>query len=218
MISNTLMWILSRIVDFLAVGDGSNHGESSTGLSQNTVLDRWNRLQAELDTWFLALPDTFKPGARIDSLPVPHPSQDVCPFQEIWYSIPMCASAMQHYHMARILLLINKPHESTARRSTVTDRLNFYRSIGKEIQNHSREICGISASRLEASARIHSIQPLFVSGQCLTGELERKAILQNLYRIEADLGWATKYRVQQLLREWNRGVQVEEGSIVKGRG
>ncbi|OAL67809.1 hypothetical protein A7C99_0940 [Trichophyton rubrum] len=213
MISNTLMWILSRIVDFLAVGDGSNHGESSTGLSQNTVLDRWNRLQAELDTWFLALPDTFKPGARIDSLPVPHPSQDVCPFQEIWYSIPMCASAMQHYHMARILLLINKPHESTARRSTVTDRLNFYRSIGKEIQNHSREICGISASRLEASARIHSIQPLFVSGQCLTGELERKAILQNLYRIEADLGWATKYRVQQLLREWNRGVQVEEGSI-----
>ncbi|EFE36902.1 uncharacterized protein ARB_04429 [Trichophyton benhamiae CBS 112371] len=202
-ISNTLIWILSKIVDFIAVGDGRNHGESSTGVSQNTLLDRWNRLQAELDTWFHALPDTFKPCARIDPPPVPHSSQDVCPFQEIWYSIPMCASAMQHYHMARILLLINKPHESTARRSTVTDRLNSYRSIEKEIQNHSREICGISASGLEASARIHSIQPLFVSGQCLTDELERKAILQLLCRIEADLGWATKYRVHQLLAEWN---------------
>ncbi|EGD99636.1 hypothetical protein TESG_06981 [Trichophyton tonsurans CBS 112818] len=203
MIANTLIWILSKIVDFLALGDSSNRGESSTGVSQDSLLDRCNRLQAELDTWFHALPDTFKPCARIDSPPGPHPSLDICPFQEIWYSIPMCASAMQHYHMARILLLINKPHESTARRSTVTDRLNSYRSIEKEIQNHSREICGISASRLEESTRIHSIQPLFISGQCLTGELERKAILQLLCGIETDIGWATKYRVQQLLVEWN---------------
>ena len=47
---------------------------------------------------------------------------------------------MQHYHMARILLLVNKPHESTMRRSTIANRLNSYRSIGEEIVNHCYEI------------------------------------------------------------------------------
>ena len=40
---------------------------------------------------------------------------------------------MQHYHMARILLLVNKPHETTMRRSTIAHRLNSYRSIEEKI-------------------------------------------------------------------------------------
>ena len=47
---------------------------------------------------------------------------------------------MQHYHMARILLLVNKPHESTMRRSTIANRLNSYRSIEEEIVSHCYEI------------------------------------------------------------------------------
>ncbi|KAK2871887.1 hypothetical protein FQN49_002724 [Arthroderma sp. PD_2] len=208
MISNALIWILSKTVDFLAAGDDINPGEpSSIGVSQHTLLDRWHQLQAELDAWYKGLPDTFKPCAKIESSqPAPTQgtpaSEDVCTFPEIWYSIPMCASTMQHYHMARILLLINKPHESTARRSTVTDRLNSYRSIENEIQHHSHEICGISMARPEATVRVHSVQPLFISGQCLTSAHERKTILQLLRGIETDLGWATKYRVQQLIKEW----------------
>lgn len=50
--------------------------------------------------------------------------------------------------------------------------------------------------------RIHQIQPLFVVGQCLTHESERQAILELLRGIEVDLGWATEYRVQQLLKVW----------------
>ncbi|KAM5443680.1 hypothetical protein MferCBS31731_001454 [Microsporum ferrugineum] len=208
MISNSLIWILSKIVDFIAMGDDINPGESSpTGISQHTLLDRWHQLQAELDGWYKRLPDTFTPCARIESSqPAPNQnptdSQDAFPFPEIWYSIPMCASTMQHYHMACILLLINKPHKPTARRSTVTDGLNFYRSIESDIQNHSREICGISMARPEASVRVHSVQPLFISGQCLTSAPERRTILEILCGIEEDLGWATKYRVQQLLKEW----------------
>ena len=50
--------------------------------------------------------------------------------------------------------------------------------------------------------RIHQIQPLFVVGQCLTHERERRAVLELLRGIERDLGWATEYRVQQLLKDW----------------
>lgn len=211
MISNALIWILSKIVNFIAAGDNIHVGPNSNpidegplGVKQQVLLERWYRLQAELDAWYNGLPDTFRPCARIEPSRGPQDASDAddCPFPEVWYSIPMCASTMQHYHMARILLLINKPHESTARRTTVTNRLKSYRSIESEIRYHSQEICGISMSRPDGSVRIHSLQPLFVSGQCLTEPRERRTIIRLLRGIEADLGWATEYRVKQLLKEW----------------
>lgn len=211
MISNALVWILSKIVNFIAVGDDIHLGHNTPpvqsgplGVSQQTLLERWHRLQAELDAWYNGLPDTFRPCARIEPARSPQHTtdDDDYPFPEIWYSMPMCSATMQHYHMARILLLVNKPHESTARRSTVTSRLQSYRSIESEIRYHSHEICGISMARPDGSVRIHSLQPLFVSGQCLTDPRERRTIIRLLRGIEADLGWATEYRVQQLLKEW----------------
>ncbi|OJD15686.1 hypothetical protein AJ78_04062 [Emergomyces pasteurianus Ep9510] len=211
LISNALIWILSKVVNFIVAGDGLDIGESSsskasTGVSQRTPthFERWHRLQTELDRWYNGLPDTFKPCARMDRS---HPSsQDpndkLLPWPEVWYSLPMCASTMQHFHMARILLLVNKPLESTVNGHTVTNKLKSYRSIESEIRFRTHEICGISMSRPAASARIHSVQPLFVAGQCLTEPRERKTILQLLRGVEDDLGWATEYRVKRLLKEW----------------
>ena len=218
MISNALVWLMSKLINYIAAGESfhptpagyrpeSSPGEetSSIGVSQQMLLEKWGVVRQELDVWFAGLPETFRPCVRLE------PSRQVCqaseetsstPFSEIWYSIPMCGSTMQSYHMARILLLINKPHESTARRSTVSNRLKSYRSIEAEIRYHSREIVGFALSRPEASIRIHQLQPLFVAGQCLTEPGERRVILDLLRGIEADLGWATEYRVQQLLREW----------------
>ncbi|RAK94923.1 uncharacterized protein BO80DRAFT_460199 [Aspergillus ibericus CBS 121593] len=212
LVSNTLVWILSKIVNFISAGDNIqlNHPGSMDpgplGLSQQVLLERWHRLEAELDAWYNCLPETFQPCGRVKLSNLPQ-NKNSDKFEggtlsEIWYSIPMCSSAMQHYHMARILLLINKPHASTSRRSTITDRLNSYRSIESDIRFHSREIVGIALACPNGSVRINSLQPLFVSGQCLTEPGERRAVLQLLQGIEADLGWATEYRVNQLLREW----------------
>lgn len=219
LISNALVWILSKIVNFLAVGDGihvnNNHlaEGSRISVSQHVLLERWHRLQGELDAWYNGLPDTFKPCARIEP-PAETSNPDTFTFPELWFSIPMCASSMQHYHMARILMLINKPHESTTRRSTVTNRLKSYRSIESEMRFHSHEICGIAMSRPDAAVRIHSVQPLFVSGQCLSDPRERRAALQLLRSVEQDLGWATEYRVQQLLREWEWDDSMYAGSVI----
>ncbi|KAE8362887.1 hypothetical protein BDV27DRAFT_130779 [Aspergillus caelatus] len=218
LIGNGLIWILSKIINFISSGDNLQlaSGPVNTGplgISQQVLLERWYRLETELDVWYNGLPDTFWPCARLE-----HPLQkdgdgdgDGSALSEIWYSIPVCSSAMQHYHMARILLLINKPHESTSRRSTITNRLNSYRSIESEIRFHSREIVGISMGHPEGSVRINSLQPLFVSGQCLTEPREREMVLHLLRGIEFDLGWATEYRVKQLLREWGWDEQAKVG-------
>ena len=239
MISNALIWLSSRLCNYIAAGEGFNPvpaGDRSetiddvlgeTGKSQKSLLQKWTSLWHQFDVWFGGLPTTFKPSARIKSN-INRPFTDVQlfppkdsdnPFDEVWYSIPMCGATMQHYHMARILLLINKPHETTARRTTISSRLQSYRNITEEIVHHCYEIwyvapkrffpqshtdflSGIASSRPDASVRVHSTQPLFVAGQCLTHHRERKVILDHLRGIETDLGWATEYRAQQLLKEW----------------
>lgn len=211
LICNGLIWVLSKIVNYISSGDnlindaGSDSGP--LGVSQQLLLERWMRLEAELDAWYSGLPDTFQPCVRIEPSKITHyrpaeEASDLATLQEVWHSLPMCASIMQHYHMARILLLINKPHESTGRRNTITLRLQSYRSIEAEIGFHSREILGIALSRPDGSVRINSLQPLFVSGQCVTDSRERRVAIRMLRAIESDLGWATEYRVQQLLKEW----------------
>lgn len=212
LISNALVWLLSKIVNFinsdnaLPLNNNSPVSTANLGISQPSPLDRWYRLDAELDAWYNGLPDTFRACARIEPSQLPHHTtrsgDETALIPEIWHTIPMCGSAMQHYHMARILLLINKPHECTRRRSTITNRLNSFRSIESDVRYHSREILGISLSRPDGSVRIHSLQALFVSGQCLTDAAERRIVIRLLRGVETDLGWATEYRVKQLLREW----------------
>lgn len=212
MISNALIWLMSKIINFLAAGDSIDNvypqdrlsPTGIIGVNQMLLLERWRELEKELEVWHQGLPDTFKPCARLP--PVSDGGigsfSPRTVFSEIWYSIPMCASTMQSYHMARILLLINKPHESTARATTVSNRLYSYRSIEMEVRYHAHEICGIALGRPEGSVRIHQVQPLFVAGQCLTESRERRVVLEILHGIENDLGWATDYRIKQLLKEW----------------
>ena len=87
-------------------------------------------------------------------------------------------------------------------RTNVAKRMKSYRDIGEEIAFHSRQILGLCLGRPQASAMIHALQPLFVAGQCLVEPAERKTVVDLLRGIERDLGWATEYRVQQLLQEW----------------
>jgi hypothetical protein len=212
MISNALIWLMSKIINYIASGDSIDHvfpqdpssPNGIIGINHMLLLERWKELEKELEIWYHGLPDTFKPCARLPIL-TDGGAQSSSPravFSEIWYSIPMCASTMQSYHMARIILLMNKPHESTARRSTLATRLGSYRAIDMEVRHHSHEICGIALGRPEGSVRIHQVQPLFVAGQCLVENQERRIILDLLRGIEDDLGWATDYRVKQLLKEW----------------
>ncbi|KAI1948687.1 hypothetical protein LOZ12_005481 [Ophidiomyces ophidiicola] len=190
MVSNAMVWLSSKIVNYVV---STRHADTASAT-------QWLQLKTEMDTWYCGLPEAFRPCARIDHYPPSlEPNQELYPFTKIWYSMPMCASAMQHYHMARILLLANKPPQLAIQRATMANR-----PAKDEIQLHCHEICGISMSRPEASVRINSVQPLFVSGQCLTDSRKRQTVLNLLRGIESDLGWATEYRTEQLLEQWGR--------------
>lgn len=188
MTANALVFILSKIMNFLS---------PTSSRAQNNP-NRWKTLHREVEAWFESLPESFTECWRLE---VDLKSADAsrANFAEVFYSIPLCSVTMQHYHFAQIILLLHMPRETSA---SVMDQLRSYRAVPEKIAYHSREICAIALGRPPAHVRIHMLQPIFLAGQCLEGLQERKVILELLRNIETDLGWATEYRVQELLKEW----------------
>ena len=209
LVSHSLFWILSKIANFIAAFVELNceecNGTSSRILHLGEMTSQWERLQSGLQRWSTGLPPSFSSFVRTPSFvseaDAAHLSGNLS-FDKITYTIPTCGSTMQNYHMACILLLMHRPPEWHMVRSTFTERLYSYRTIQKEVVYHSRNICGVSLSSPPESVRIQSVQPLFVAGQCMKEAKERKTVMDLLRGIEEDLGWATGYRVQELLAEW----------------
>lgn len=202
-ICNALVWLMSKLVNFMAAGDEVSE-DTSFGIHHRTRIDYWSRLCTQFQVWHDGLPVTFRPSARVRPSDTPHQllqGDSSYSFTELWYSIPMCASTMQTYHMSQILLLMEKP-QSMQERSTACANMASYHSVLAACQKHSREIVGISLGRSDEAVRIHSVQPLFTAGQCLSDARERQVVLNLLRDIETDIGWASDYRTQQLLRQW----------------
>lgn len=131
MISNSLVRLSCRLCNFIATyktqntavggnfqGNSPGNGWSEASRTRDTSISRWQSLAHEFDVWFDGLPPTFKPSARIRPFKQPFaqgPRDKARMFSEIWFAIPMCASTMQHYHMARILMLLHKSNRSDTR-------------------------------------------------------------------------------------------------------
>ncbi|OTA91059.1 hypothetical protein M434DRAFT_13486 [Hypoxylon sp. CO27-5] len=206
MISNALIWILSKVVNYIADIKELQYRNSEN--AQLVIKDCWERLIRELDIWYQGLPDSFQPCARIERKQSEPATESTPPkpatIPDIWYTSAMCASTIQTYHLARILLLIHGPHTSNqaVRTGAVLDFLNAYRNIEAELRYRSREIFGIALSSPTTSIMLHQTQTIYVAAQCLTEDDERQMALDILRRANSDLGWETEYRVQRLLAEW----------------
>jgi hypothetical protein len=228
--SNEIVRILSRVINFITSGDAVDPKDYARppgqrpqlGVTQERLLRRWNVIMDELSQWRAELPPTFEPSARTkissgssDGLLPSSPSPSSPPssppisafsmfeaFEQIWYDLPGCAGTMVNYHMAMILLLANRPQESTAIRSTVSARLRNYRQDHQGVLYHSREICGINLAEVPASLRIHSVQPIFVAGQVFHRVQDQEAVLELLSSVERDIGWSTSYYISRLKDEW----------------
>ncbi|KAK7429117.1 hypothetical protein QQZ08_004332 [Neonectria magnoliae] len=208
--SNELIWLLGKIVNYLTSGDAINPEEFALppgerfplGVPQEQLLERWKILDTELQKWYDSLPTTFQASARTRRHDVASANADLNGFEQIWYELPICAATMQSYHMACVLLLVNKPQESTAIRTTLSARFRYYRQVQHQVLWHAREICGISLASPPDPVRVHSVLPLYVAGQVFHEPHEQRVVLVLLSAIETELGWATRYHVKKLTDEW----------------
>lgn len=225
-ISNALIWLLMKLVNFIAAGD--EMPASVLGVRQHDLLEYWHEMDKQLRVWYEGLPPSFRAIAV--------GTDEASRLEERWFPRPMCASAMQTYHFTRVQLLMNKPHISTGsplpRRpptaetgnntgqmdtsstpgSSLAARHASYASILQQCRFHAREIVAISLGRADEGTRIHSVQPLWTAGLVLGArgedgvsaetEMWRRTVVDFLRGVERDMGWACEYRVQDLLSVW----------------
>lgn len=225
MIGNALVWLVMKLVNFMAAGDEVPENISPLGLGvrQRELLEYWEGLEDQLRVWHEGLPVGFRPVA------VQRPSSE-CE-TEYWIPRPMCASTMQWWNFAMIQLFSNKPHLSAATQSTgilgssapgtpgtsLAARHASYAAILQQSRAHAKEIIAISNARSDEGTRIHSVQPMWTAGLVLghdensggNGEVShqtqewRRKIVGLLRGLERDVGWASEYRVRSLLELWS---------------
>lgn len=189
LVSHTLLWLVLRVTNYLATDS-----EYTSGVRQGM----WERLTAQLDVWYGNLPETFRPCAQIRyPLQTRTHRSGTSQLTEVFYSVKQCAAAIQLYHFARILLLLNKPNTGCA-----ISRLKAYREVSAEAMKHAREIVGIALGRPHPAVRVEMLLPLYVAGGCLEAEEERRVVLDVLKAIEKDTGCATDIKVRSLMDEW----------------
>jgi hypothetical protein len=107
--------------------------------------------------------------------------------------------------MTCILILVNRPQESTAIRSSVTARLRGYRYTLEQSNHHAREICGIHLANPPDAVRLHSLEPLYVAGQVMRSHSERRVVIELFQNIQRDIGWSTAHHMTMLQHEWQEG-------------
>lgn len=213
--ANGGLWLVFKIVNFLAKQKQAQLarwiGSPSLSLDgQDTNLNPfpdpavWLRLCFELQAWLESLPETFRPSLRTEQPKGSSRLIDGKFIPEIFYGRPACAAAIQHYHFGRIALLLNQPTDPINSLSTSFDRLRGYREVSREVEFHSREICGIALGWPPDAVRIFMIPILFAVGQCLENPDEHVLITKLLRSVEEDLGWATDSTIQKLQASWSR--------------
>lgn len=221
-----LIWLLSKMINFLARFKQSQLEQwgilpisspspehslqvpaplDSTNLAPSTAT--WMALCFEFQKWIENLPETFRACIRTEKstqaqTPLADSPDSSRLFTEVYYSLPTCAAAMQHYHFGRLALLLNRPPDQLTAPSTAFDRLQEYRELMKEVDYRCREICGIALGRPHESVRAHMAPLLFAVGQCLEKDNERQLVTRLLQAIEADLGCITSDLVGKLEEFW----------------
>jgi hypothetical protein len=165
---------------------------------------KWHQLVQEVSNWHDSLPDAFEPYIRLenpqDLVSSTSPSTSL-PFPEIVFSSATHAATVALYDFARIILLLNRPHDS---QRVARDRLVEYREITKEVDVRAREIASIAMGRTASAVQIHLVQPLYVVGLCDDRPEAHQKVVELLRVIRAESGWETEYKVAQLHDLWKK--------------
>ncbi|KAI8289333.1 hypothetical protein K4K60_009023 [Colletotrichum sp. SAR11_57] len=93
--SNELLWLLGKVVNFITSGDGIKPEDysrpagqrMSLGVTQELLLQRWEKLEMELQRWYESLPPTFAPSARTKYTTSTEGGENVKDMEMIWWRL-----------------------------------------------------------------------------------------------------------------------------------
>ncbi|RYN74827.1 hypothetical protein AA0117_g6725 [Alternaria alternata] len=170
-----IVYICGRCVDFAA-------NEKKYDL--NTRIDQAGKLLQALEDWHRALPVSFHP---IHRGPPPGPGAMFAP---IWIHPPSYAAAVQTFHFARIIVLINQPSMGG---------VDEFRIRQRSLDESVDMICGIAMAHQgrEIPSAMVNFKSIYAAGLCVQEPVKQTAIL-NLLDQTLDV---TKFPPKTLLND-----------------
>ncbi|KAF2027142.1 hypothetical protein EK21DRAFT_72633 [Setomelanomma holmii] len=170
-----IVYITGRCVDFAA-------NEKKYDIT--TRIDQGQKLLQALEDWYRALPPSFQPIYKVPSI------EPGSLFTPIWVHPPSYAAAIQTFHFAKIIVLINQPSMGG---------MDEFRVRQRFLDESVETICGIAMMHQskDLPSAFVDYQALYAAGLCVQDPNKQAAILQLLEKT-LDI---TKYPPNSLLTD-----------------
>ncbi|KAL6709807.1 hypothetical protein ACN47E_000592 [Coniothyrium glycines] len=184
-----IIYICGRCVDFAA-------NEKKYDISIR--IDQGGRLLQALEDWHGALPSSFR---AIHKATMPDIGSLFAP---LWVHPPSYAAAIQTFHFARIIVLINQPSKGG---------MDDFRVRQRYLDESVETICGIAMMHLERQVHQRkdlpsafvNYQALYAAGLCVQNPVKQTAILHLLERTLDITKFPPKTLLSDLASYWRAG-------------
>jgi hypothetical protein len=140
-----VVYIAAKCVQFAAP-------QMAKGANMQMVIERGEGLLGALEEWKKVLPPSFESIPIAQGTPVNEEGSG-SELKPIWIHPPANAAAIQTYHFARIVVLLNQPS---------TGGLNTYQARGRMLRESMATIC-----RIAVAQQSQSLPSAFVSSQAV---------------------------------------------------
>ncbi|KAF2117387.1 hypothetical protein BDV96DRAFT_24835 [Lophiotrema nucula] len=174
-----IVYIAARCVDFAA---------NEKHYDMNIRIEQGDKLLQALEDWHRALPPTFQP------IYAQRPSE-VGIFSPIWIHPPSYAAAIQTFHFARIVTLINQPSMGG---------MNEFRHRQRYLDESVDTICGIAVMH-QAKDLLSSfvdVMSVYAAGLCVQNPARQRAVLSLLEKCLNVSKFPPKTLLDDLTKYW----------------
>ncbi|KAF2849537.1 hypothetical protein T440DRAFT_399071 [Plenodomus tracheiphilus IPT5] len=178
-----IIYISAKCVDFAA---SEKHDEIAARIAEG------NRLLRALEDWNKALPSSFEP---LYKAVLPLAGQLFAP---IWIHPASYASAIQHFHFSRIVVIINQPSIGGA-----TDFSERQLLLNESVDT----ICGMAVMHqsMGTPSMTPDFQALYAAGLCTQSPVKQTFILRLLENTADISRFSPKTLLESLMNYWRAG-------------
>ncbi|ORY10940.1 hypothetical protein BCR34DRAFT_625021 [Clohesyomyces aquaticus] len=157
-LATRILYITARCVDFAA-------NERNYDMARR--IEQGDKLLQALEDWYRILPRSFHPIYKLPCV------QENGPFAPIWIHPPSHAGAIQSFHFARIIVLINQPSEGG---------MSSFRQRQRLLDESVATICGIAMMHQgkDLPSAFVNFQAVYAAGLCVQTPAKQSAILHLL--------------------------------------
>ncbi|KAJ9655825.1 hypothetical protein H2198_005362 [Neophaeococcomyces mojaviensis] len=200
--ANRIIYIFAKLLKFVFPEEGSN--------DHNLYLAQWAEIQADVENWWETKPWYYKPLWGEKNMTSPTSTTTTSPGQarahgsfrypELKMAHPAQVVGYQHYHMAKILLILYDP--------SLKARLGFatYRTRKETegvVLTHVRQIVGLAKSNEDVTNGLFQASHILSAcGGYICDYEERQVAIDFLKYIQRKTGWKTEQTVLELQEQW----------------